>query len=92
MRKTKSIRTRLDGNFNLSLPVKEEASDSDTDLTGCEDFVFGIWLRHRRIDGALNRVPAEFYEVIIYFKKCKYIFLFLEIMGHFKIVPTRHYN
>ena len=27
------------------------------------DFQFGIWLRHRRIDGALNRVPADFYAV-----------------------------
>jgi phosphorylase kinase alpha/beta subunit len=26
-----------------------------------EDFQFGIWLRHRRIDGALNRVPPDFY-------------------------------
>ena len=36
-----------------------ESEDDDED----EDraFVFGIWLRHRRIDGALNRVPLNFY-------------------------------
>lgn len=63
MRKSKSMRVRLDGSGNASLAVKEEASDSDTDINATDDFVFGIWLRHRRIDGALNRVPAEFYEV-----------------------------
>jgi len=26
-------------------------------------FIFGVWLRHRRIDGALNRVPQKFYAV-----------------------------
>ncbi|VDL80822.1 unnamed protein product [Nippostrongylus brasiliensis] len=26
-----------------------------------DDFQFGIWMRHRRIDGALNRVPNNFY-------------------------------
>ncbi|PAV76551.1 hypothetical protein WR25_01197 [Diploscapter pachys] len=38
---------------------KEEESGSDVDEM--EDFQFGIWLRHRRIDGALNRVPNNFY-------------------------------
>lgn len=40
------------------IPDTNDVSDVD-DLE--EDFQFGIWLRHRRIDGALNRVPAEFY-------------------------------
>lgn len=40
----------------------DDLSDSD-DVP--EDFQFGIWLRHRRIDGALNRVPPEFYSVLI---------------------------
>lgn len=40
---------------------KEEESGSDVDEM--EDFQFGVWLRHRRIDGALNRVPNNFYAV-----------------------------
>lgn len=44
----------------------EEASDSESDSI-VEDFQFGLWLRHRRIDGALNRVPTNFYSVIFNF-------------------------
>uniref|UniRef100_A0A915DHL3 Phosphorylase b kinase regulatory subunit n=1 Tax=Ditylenchus dipsaci TaxID=166011 RepID=A0A915DHL3_9BILA len=39
----------------------EEASDSESDMSLGDEFQFGIWLRHRRIDGALNRVPPDFY-------------------------------
>lgn len=37
--------------------------DDDTlDMEDIEDeFQFGVWMRHRRIDGALNRVPPNFY-------------------------------
>lgn len=37
--------------------------DDDTlDIEDIEDeFQFGVWMRHRRIDGALNRVPPNFY-------------------------------
>uniref|UniRef100_A0AC34R2J9 Phosphorylase b kinase regulatory subunit n=1 Tax=Panagrolaimus sp. JU765 TaxID=591449 RepID=A0AC34R2J9_9BILA len=54
----KSLRKSLTGNENLSQKDTDDISDAE-DLT--DDFQFGIWLRHRRIDGALNRVPPEFY-------------------------------
>lgn len=41
--------------------------DEQSEDEGSEDdFQFGIWLRHRRIDGALNRVPPDFYAVSLY--------------------------
>jgi hypothetical protein len=49
----------------LLLVGEDSASDSEDSLT--DEFQFGIWLRHRRIDGALNRVPPNFYAVIIFF-------------------------
>lgn len=42
----------------LELPEVEEEE------SGEEDFQFGIWLRHRRIDGALNRVPPGFFATL----------------------------
>uniref|UniRef100_A0A1I7XSK7 Phosphorylase b kinase regulatory subunit n=1 Tax=Heterorhabditis bacteriophora TaxID=37862 RepID=A0A1I7XSK7_HETBA len=36
-------------------------NDDEDDGLEEDDFQFGIWLRHRRIDGALNRVPNNFY-------------------------------
>lgn len=42
----------------LDLPLVEDESVES------EDFQFGIWLRHRRIDGALNRVPPEFFATL----------------------------
>ncbi|KAE9554474.1 hypothetical protein FO519_002285 [Halicephalobus sp. NKZ332] len=54
----KSLRKSIAGGKKLSQKDLDDTSDNE-DLT--EDFQFGIWLRHRRIDGALNRVPAEFY-------------------------------
>uniref|UniRef100_A0A183U3U9 Phosphorylase b kinase regulatory subunit n=1 Tax=Toxocara canis TaxID=6265 RepID=A0A183U3U9_TOXCA len=42
----------------LELPEVEDESEES------EDFQFGIWLRHRRIDGALNRVPPEFFATV----------------------------
>lgn len=44
---------------------EREESPSDSEESLAEEFQFGIWLRHRRIDGALNRVPPDFYAVII---------------------------
>jgi phosphorylase kinase alpha/beta subunit len=41
--------------------LTEETSDSDDSMSLPNEFQFGIWLRHRRIDGALNRVPPDFY-------------------------------
>ncbi|KAH7731141.1 phosphorylase B kinase alpha regulatory chain [Aphelenchoides avenae] len=67
MRKSKSLRTRIETtppkdasqeNGTAKNAASEDTSDSE-DLG--EDFQFGIWLRHRRIDGALNRVPPDFY-------------------------------
>lgn len=72
MRKSKSMRVKLATDDKISQikamnktasGLMEEASDSESDSI-VEDFQFGIWLRHRRIDGALNRVPTNFYSVI----------------------------
>lgn len=84
MRKSKSLRVRLASSGKVSQPLsgvdpstglKEEASDSESDLSNVEDFQFGIWLRHRRIDGALNRVPTNFYAVT-FLKHLSCIFIF----------------
>ncbi|KAK6032006.1 hypothetical protein OSTOST_01828, partial [Ostertagia ostertagi] len=51
--------------INERTVVEESESnieDEDEELSE-DDFQFGIWLRHRRIDGALNRVPNNFYAV-----------------------------
>ncbi|CAJ0942792.1 unnamed protein product, partial [Mesorhabditis belari] len=47
-------------------PPKEEDEivDESVDEAEVDDFQFGIWLRHRRIDGALNRVPNHFYATL----------------------------
>uniref|UniRef100_A0A7E4W9G5 Phosphorylase b kinase regulatory subunit n=1 Tax=Panagrellus redivivus TaxID=6233 RepID=A0A7E4W9G5_PANRE len=54
----KSMRKSVAGG-TLSQKDFDDLCDSDEALL--DDFQFGIWLRHRRIDGALNRVPPEFY-------------------------------
>ncbi|KJH46429.1 hypothetical protein DICVIV_07503 [Dictyocaulus viviparus] len=43
-----------------TLPPTMTDEEEDVD----DDFQFGIWLRHRRIDGALNRVPNNFYATL----------------------------
>ncbi|KAI6214945.1 Phosphorylase b kinase regulatory subunit [Aphelenchoides besseyi] len=58
MRKSKSLRAPQILESIPDTVIGNDASDVE-DLE--EDFQFGIWLRHRRIDGALNRVPSEFY-------------------------------
>lgn len=40
-----------------------ETFEEEEDIEETDDFQFGVWLRHRRIDGALNRVPRDFYAV-----------------------------
>ncbi|ETN86560.1 phosphorylase kinase alpha/beta [Necator americanus] len=42
-------------------PIPECTANEEEDELSEDDFQFGIWLRHRRIDGALNRVPNNFY-------------------------------
>lgn len=54
MRKFKSTRTN-------TLEVIHDTPKDDMDDLDDDEFQFGIWLRHRRIDGALNRVPPDFY-------------------------------
>lgn len=54
------MRKSIAGGENLSYFESDDTSDNED---GTDDFQFGIWLRHRRIDGALNRVPPEFYSV-----------------------------
>uniref|UniRef100_A0A158Q7D1 Phosphorylase b kinase regulatory subunit n=1 Tax=Elaeophora elaphi TaxID=1147741 RepID=A0A158Q7D1_9BILA len=50
----------MDGDANVLAPTDSE----ETDVEEAENFQFGIWLRHRRIDGALNRVPPDFYAIL----------------------------
>jgi hypothetical protein len=45
------------------LKNQESVTDSEDEEDEDKAFVFGIWMRHRRIDGALNRVPLNFYAV-----------------------------
>ncbi|GMT18642.1 hypothetical protein PFISCL1PPCAC_9939 [Pristionchus fissidentatus] len=42
----------------------EESGEESEESGESEEEVFGIWLRHRRIDGALNRVPPNFYATL----------------------------
>lgn len=56
----KSLRKSTRSVGGLEIP-KEEDEDEEADE---DDFQFGIWLRHRRIDGALNRVPNGFYAIL----------------------------
>lgn len=53
----------IDVDANVLAPADAEEAEAET----TEDFQFGIWLRHRRIDGALNRVPPDFYAVRFHF-------------------------
>ncbi|VDM61159.1 unnamed protein product [Angiostrongylus costaricensis] len=57
----KSMR-KIDGDGRTDSPTP--ASDADDEELSEDDFQFGIWLRHRRIDGALNRVPNNFYATL----------------------------
>ncbi|VIO90140.1 phosphorylase B kinase alpha regulatory chain, putative [Brugia malayi] len=50
----------MDVDMNALAPTDSEEIDVDE----AENFQFGIWLRHRRIDGALNRVPPNFYAML----------------------------
>ncbi|CAI5445547.1 unnamed protein product [Caenorhabditis angaria] len=55
----KSTRSVGSGHGLMEIPKEEEEEELEED-----DFQFGIWLRHRRIDGALNRVPTNFYATL----------------------------
>uniref|UniRef100_A0A914USQ7 Phosphorylase b kinase regulatory subunit n=1 Tax=Plectus sambesii TaxID=2011161 RepID=A0A914USQ7_9BILA len=60
---TKSMRKSMRPMTSIQCDIQP---DADALLEGVsesegDDFSFGIWLRHRRIDGALNRVPPDFY-------------------------------
>lgn len=60
MRKSKSLRTSLSRASKATLtvsPSQQKFSDSDSEdsQNDASEFQFGIWLRHRTIDGALNR-------------------------------------
>lgn len=71
MRKVRSMRDRVkstdstDGRIPARVSTQHalsaDDSPSDSEELIAEEFQFGVWLRHRRIDGALNRVPPEFY-------------------------------
>jgi phosphorylase kinase alpha/beta subunit len=53
----KSLRKSVAGGSLQQNEIDDLLDEDDAE----EDFQFGIWLRHRRIDGALNRVPPDFY-------------------------------
>ncbi|CAJ0579037.1 unnamed protein product, partial [Mesorhabditis spiculigera] len=61
----KSLRKSMRHSRRDAPPTPKEVDEMEADLleeeAGIDDFQFGIWLRHRRIDGALNRVPNHFY-------------------------------
>ncbi|VDK47887.1 unnamed protein product [Gongylonema pulchrum] len=48
----------------VDIDVLAPADAEEAEAEETEDFQFGIWLRHRRIDGALNRVPPDFYALV----------------------------
>uniref|UniRef100_A0A0K0F7E7 Phosphorylase b kinase regulatory subunit n=1 Tax=Strongyloides venezuelensis TaxID=75913 RepID=A0A0K0F7E7_STRVS len=56
----RSLRSVVSKNDNIVNGKEESSDDSELD----DDYQYGIWLRHRRIDGALNRVPQSFYATI----------------------------
>ncbi|GMR41916.1 hypothetical protein PMAYCL1PPCAC_12111 [Pristionchus mayeri] len=60
MRAEKSVDSKESSESSKSIESEEESEESGES----EEEVFGIWLRHRRIDGALNRVPPNFYATL----------------------------
>uniref|UniRef100_A0A8R1DXZ7 Phosphorylase b kinase regulatory subunit n=1 Tax=Caenorhabditis japonica TaxID=281687 RepID=A0A8R1DXZ7_CAEJA len=57
----KSLRKSTRSVGGMEIPMEEDEEDEGPEE---DDFQFGIWLRHRRIDGALNRVPNGFYAIL----------------------------
>ncbi|GMS89003.1 hypothetical protein PENTCL1PPCAC_11178 [Pristionchus entomophagus] len=65
----KSMRTEKreeskESGSSKSMEESGEESEESGESGESEEEVFGIWLRHRRIDGALNRVPPNFYATL----------------------------
>uniref|UniRef100_A0A915PCW6 Phosphorylase b kinase regulatory subunit n=1 Tax=Setaria digitata TaxID=48799 RepID=A0A915PCW6_9BILA len=61
----KSIRKSMcDSGMNVDANLLAPTDAEEAEAEETEDFQFGIWLRHRRIDGALNRVPPDFYAML----------------------------
>uniref|UniRef100_A0A0K0EFG0 Phosphorylase b kinase regulatory subunit n=1 Tax=Strongyloides stercoralis TaxID=6248 RepID=A0A0K0EFG0_STRER len=60
----KSLRRTLHSiaSINQDTLLEKEEGSEDSELD--DDYQYGIWLRHRKIDGALNRVPQSFYATI----------------------------
>lgn len=54
-----------DSSINVDTNILASTDPEEPDVEEAESFQFGIWLRHRRIDGALNRVPLDFYAVCL---------------------------
>ncbi|EJD73823.1 hypothetical protein LOAG_18780 [Loa loa] len=50
--------------MHVDTNVLAPSDSEETDAEDTEAEKFGIWLRHRRIDGALNRVPPDFYAML----------------------------
>ena len=49
--------------FKINIEQIKEDEDEDSDDSSLGD-IHGSWIRRRRLDGALNRVPLGFYEKI----------------------------
>ncbi|PIO72224.1 hypothetical protein TELCIR_05857 [Teladorsagia circumcincta] len=62
-RKSMRKSTRSINERTVAEESESNMEDEDEELSE-DDFQFGIWLRHRRIDGALNRVPNNFYATL----------------------------
>ncbi|VDN04441.1 unnamed protein product [Thelazia callipaeda] len=60
-----SVRKQIEERKSVRKSMHQSSMASDEEAEAdAEDFQFGIWLRHRRIDGALNRVPPDFYSLL----------------------------
>ncbi|EJW80595.1 hypothetical protein WUBG_08495 [Wuchereria bancrofti] len=60
----KSRRSTGDSTMDVDVNALAPTDSEEIDVEEAENFQFGIWLRHRRIDGALNRVPPNFYAML----------------------------
>uniref|UniRef100_A0A1I8EZH2 Phosphorylase b kinase regulatory subunit n=1 Tax=Wuchereria bancrofti TaxID=6293 RepID=A0A1I8EZH2_WUCBA len=59
-----SRRSTGDSTMDVDVNALAPTDSEEIDVEEAENFQFGIWLRHRRIDGALNRVPPNFYAML----------------------------
>jgi len=58
-----NIKIETTPEFKINIEEIKEDEDDDSDDSSIGD-THGSWIRRRRLDGALNRVPLGFYEKI----------------------------